>query len=184
MTSVSPLAPLADQDWPEALADLRTGFAGRLNIYRTMAHHPDLLRAWSGLRDHIVHHTALGPVRAEVVILRTGFRLGSEYEWQQHIERARAAGLSDSRIATTMGPKAAMNDEDRLLTDAVDELFDTKRLAPATRQALLAAYGKAALLDLMATVGFYSTLGFILNSFETPLDEDIADRLAAHPFDP
>ncbi|QFS82829.1 Carboxymuconolactone decarboxylase family protein [Roseivivax sp. THAF40] len=184
MTAEHNLAPLPDSNWPSEIADLRDGFAGQLNVYRTMAHHPELLRAWMDLRDHIVNGTALGPVRSEVVILRTGFRLGSEYEWLQHIERARKVGLSDARIATAMGPKAAMSDEDTLLTNAVDELFDTSRLTPATRDAMIASYGKAALLDLMATVGFYSTLGFMLNSFDTPLDDDIRARLEEHPFDP
>lgn len=44
-------------------------FAGGLNIYRTMTHHPNLLRAWAPMRQHLVKDTALGPECSEVVIL-------------------------------------------------------------------------------------------------------------------
>lgn len=44
MTSPS---PLTDADWPHEIDDLRDGFAGALNVYRLMAHHPALLRAWA-----------------------------------------------------------------------------------------------------------------------------------------
>ncbi|MEN9062692.1 carboxymuconolactone decarboxylase family protein [Ponticoccus litoralis] len=95
----SPCPPLSDADWPEEIAALRDGFAGQLNVYRTMAHHPALLRAQAPLRQHVVKDSALGPIRSEVVILRTGVRLGSSYEWQQHVSRARKLGMSDTRIA-------------------------------------------------------------------------------------
>jgi 4-carboxymuconolactone decarboxylase len=36
-------------------------------------------------------------------------------------------------------------------------------------------------LDVIATVGFYSTLGYILNSFETPLDDNIVREMADQP---
>lgn len=72
---------------------------------------------------------------------------------------------------------------DALLARAVDELFDNKQLSPLTARALVAAHGKEAMIDLMATVGFYSTLGFLLKTCGTPLDEDIVAALAAQPFD-
>ena len=37
--------PITDADWPESLAASKGGFATGLNVYRTMAHHPDLLAA-------------------------------------------------------------------------------------------------------------------------------------------
>ena len=83
-----PYAPLSDTDWPPALADMAQGFAGRLNVYRTMAHHPALLRAWAPLRGHVVQTSTLGPQISEVVILRTGHRLGAAYEWAHHISRS------------------------------------------------------------------------------------------------
>ena len=39
------LEPIEGSDWPSDIEDMLTGFAGGLNVYRTMAHHPALLRA-------------------------------------------------------------------------------------------------------------------------------------------
>jgi 4-carboxymuconolactone decarboxylase len=181
-TGGPPCAPLSDADWPDRIAEMKHGFAGGLNVYRTMAHHPALLRAWADLREHVVNRTALGPQRSELVILRTGYRLGSDYEWNQHVMRARARGLDDARIAAMRGPVSAMAPADALLAQAVDELFATGGLQPETRDRLAGTVGTEALFDLMATVGFYSTLGFILNTFETPLDDDIAAELVKEPF--
>lgn len=178
-----PLAPLADGDWPRGAAAMHSGFAGRLNVYRTMAHHPALLRAWSDLREHIVNRTSLGKQRSEVVILRTGVKLGSAYEWQQHVVRARERGLDDARILSLRGPAAGMAQDDAVLARAVDELFETSRLSPETATELAGLVGTEGMLDLIATVGFYSTLGFILNTCQTPLDDDIAADLAARPLD-
>ena len=176
--------PLTDAEWPETLADMRAGFAGRLDVYRVMAHNPALLRAWAGLRNHVVVENALGQQRSEVVILRTGHRLGSAYEFGHHISRGRACGMSDARIASLQGPLVAMAPEDAVLAGAVDALFDRARVSPAEHAAVEALVGVEGLFDVIATVGMYSTLGFIVNSFATPLDANIAAELAAKPFAP
>lgn len=182
MTDIPSCPPLADTEWPESVSDMRKGFAGGLNVYRTMAHHPALLRAWAPLREHVVNQTALGPDFSEVAILRTGLRLGSSYEKNQHIDRARKRGFSDERIAAVLGALGGMSAEDRLIAGGVDELIESHALSEATAREIAESLGKEAVFDLMATVGFYSTLGFILNTFDTPLDDNIAERLSAEPF--
>lgn len=181
MTETQAYPPLSDADWPDEIAGMRAGFAGGLNVYRTMAHNPALLAAWADLREHVVNRTALGKQGSEVVILRTGVRLGSEYEWCQHVSRARKCGMEDARILTLRGPVEAMAPEDAVLAQAVDELFAEARLSEATLAAVAGQVGRVGVFDLMATVGFYSTLGFILNTAATPLDDDIAAELAARP---
>lgn len=170
------LPPLSDAEWPPELADLLDGFAGKLNVYRVMAHHPALVRAWETLRNHIVLCNALTPQQQEIVILRAGRRWGSAYEWAHHVVRGRAAGLSDERIGQVRAEPGAVaaGQGDDLLIAAVDDLMDEGRLQPARLEALLQAVGKAGVLDLMATVGMYSTLAFILNTFETPIEPQIA----------
>ncbi|MCC5992343.1 MAG: carboxymuconolactone decarboxylase family protein [Rhodobacteraceae bacterium] len=171
-------APLSDADWPREIADMRDGFAGQLNVYRVMAHHPALLRAWADLRRHIVTRTALGPERAEVAILRLAHRLGSSYEWNQHVIRGLDVGLTRPRIAALAGPVAGMQPDDALLAQAVDALFDHAELSPGQLAALEDQLGREAVLDLLATAGMYLTLGFILKTTGAPLDDNIAQALA------
>ncbi|MGP6087957.1 carboxymuconolactone decarboxylase family protein [Antarctobacter jejuensis] len=178
------IAPLDDAHWPAEAADLSGGFASGLNVYRTMAHHPALLSAWAPLREHIVNQTTLGPEWAEVVILRTGHRLGSSYEWQQHIDRARRRGLTDTRIATIAGTPDDMAPQDAVLAVAVDELFDRNRLSDTSVARISQQLGKTAVFDLIATVGFYSVLGYTLNTFDVPLDDNIVEALRQRPFSP
>lgn len=178
--TISPCPPISDADWPEAIAEMKTGFAGALNVYRTMAHHPALLKAWAPLRQHIVKDSALGPVRSEVVILRAAHRMGSPYEWAHHVSRARVLGMSDARIVALRGMPEG---EDGLIARAVDALFEDKRLSPALEAELAAALGRGAVFDLIATVGFYSVLGYILMTYDTPIDAAVAREVAERPLD-
>jgi 4-carboxymuconolactone decarboxylase len=174
----SPLPPIADADWPAEIADMREGFAGALNVYRTMAHHPPLLRAWAPLRQHLVKNSALGPVRAEIVILRAAHRMGSSYEWAHHISRSRALGMDDARIAAIAGRPEG---EDGLLVRAVDALLDLRHLPDEIEAELAGAVGREGVLDLIAIVGFYSVLGYILMTYDTPLDATVAAELSDRP---
>ncbi|WP_172294759.1 carboxymuconolactone decarboxylase family protein [Pseudoruegeria sp. HB172150] len=174
----TPCPPLSDADWPVEIEDLREGFAGALNVYRTMAHHPALVRAWAPLRQHVVKDSALGAERSEVVILRVGHRMGSAYEWAHHVSRARALGFSDERIRAIAGEPEG---EDGLIAGAVDALLDRRRLSLEEEAELAAAIGRLGVIDLMATVGFYSTLGYLLMTYETPVDEGVAAELESRP---
>lgn len=174
----SPCPPMTDADWPEGIAELREGFAGRLNVYRTMAHHPALLNAWAPLRQHVVKDNALGPELTEVVILRAGFRLGSAYEWAHHVSRALALGFSEARIDAIRGVPEAI---DGLIVKAVDVLLDTHMLASHQEEALAEAIGRKAVIDLMAMVGFYSVLGYLLKTYDTPIDEGIQAEARSNP---
>ena len=181
MTAPADFHPVKDEAWPDEIQDMLTGFAGSLNVHRTIAHHPALLRSIAGFREHVVHATALGPQLSEIAILRTGHRLGSFYEFSHHVVRARARGVSDTRIIAATGPCAAMEPADAVIAGAVDELFDARALSDTSIAVLADLGGRPAVLDLIATVGFYSILGFVLNSFQTPIDPDISAALAERP---
>lgn len=177
----SPCPPIADADWPDDIADLREGFAGVLNVYRTMAHHPALLTAWAPLRQHVVKDNALGSELTEVVILRAGFRLGSAYEWAHHVSRALALGFSDARINAIRGVPQRSTGLDGLIIDAVDALLDEHRLSKAQEAALAEAIGRTAVIDLIAMVGFYSVLGYLLKTYNTPIDDAIKKEAQENP---
>ncbi len=165
--------PLSDAEWPEDIADMKDGFAGGLNVYRVMAHHPALLRAWADLRNHIVNESVLKPDQREIVILRAGHRLNAAYEWAHHISRAHALGMDEARVSSISGAVAAMEPADATLAAAVDNLIDHACLAAPACAELEQLIGPQGVLDVIATVGFYTTLAFIVKSFDVPIDANI-----------
>jgi len=167
------LAPIADAEWPRELEALRGGFASELNVYRVMAHHPALLQAWTSLRNHLTLCNTLSARWRELAILRTAWYIDSRYEWIHHAERGRAAGLTDPEIEAVglCDLSSAFDGADTALLKTTDALLEG--LGLTALQVDLAAEHMSAqqLLDLMATVGMYLTLGFVLKSFGTPLEE-------------
>ena len=97
------LVPLPPSEWTDEVREAlgpRTVEGRALNIYTTLAHHPELLKRWLVFGAHILGER-------ELLILRTGYRCQSEYEWGQHARIARMVGLSDEEIRRiTQGPDA------------------------------------------------------------------------------
>lgn len=170
------LSPLDPADWPREISGLGDGFAERLNIYRMMAHHPALLRAWAPLREHVVRQSALGEERLEIVILRIAARLGSQYEWAHHVERAAALGMDAARVRSLAGAISTMQAEDGLLAETVDALIDDTKLSGALLARATDLLGDAGVFDLMATVGFYKVLGCIAETYGIETDDLTGQR--------
>jgi alkylhydroperoxidase family enzyme len=137
-----------------------------LNIFATLAHHPLLLKRWLSFGTHVMMTSTLPARDRELVILRTGWRCGSDYEFGQHTVIGRQAGLDDDEIvAVTRGPDdPSWSAPDRLLLVATDELVDDHDLRDATWTALGHHYDTQQLIDLVFTVGQYTLVSTALNT--------------------
>ena len=171
------LSPVDDHQMAEIGAALNGPI---LNIHRMLAHSPTLLSRSAPLRNYLVKESALTDRQREILILRTAFRLNSEYEWAHHVVRGRAAGLTADEIEQTKvnrGPNSerypTWSDDEGSLLALVDEMIDDYKLSQYTTEALLKNVGNAGLLDAIFTVGFYLTLGTVLKTFDVPLDDAI-----------
>jgi alkylhydroperoxidase family enzyme len=171
------LAPLPESAWSDdaraLLERLRPGGQGPvLHIFATLARHPDLLKRWLVFGTHVLVQSTLPAREREILILRTGWRCRSEYEWAQHRVIGRAAGLTDAEIERIAeGPGAAgWSDLDASLLRAADELHDDQCLTDATWRALGEHYDERQLLDLIFSVGQYTLVSMLLNSVRVPLD--------------
>jgi 4-carboxymuconolactone decarboxylase len=169
------LEPLADKDVPEEVRRYAGGGPGRpvLNIYRTLARHPKLAKRWLVFGSHVLGKNTLDPRAREILILRTGWRCKSEYEWGQHARIGKQTGLSDDEIRRiAQGPDTPGWDAfDATLLRAADELHDDSFIGDATWQALSARYDEKQLLDLIFTVGQYTLVCMALNSLGVQLEE-------------
>jgi len=175
------VAPLADDEMDaetRALlgatsSDIRRGPI--LNIFRTLAHHPKLLKRWMVFGAHVLAKSTLPPRERELAILRIGWRCGSEYEWGQHVAIGRATGLSDEEIRrVAKGPEApGWNPFDAAILRAVDELHDDSFLSDASWNALTAQWSTEQLIDLIFAVGQYTLVSMALNSLGVQLDAGV-----------
>jgi alkylhydroperoxidase family enzyme len=173
---IPPLAP-ADRDaaTAELLDALRAPGGPELNIFGTLAHHPKLLKRWSAFGGTLLYGGVLPARERELLILRTGYRCRSRYEWGQHVAIGRAAGLSDEEIARVAdGPDAAgWADHEADLLRAADELHDDNRIGDGTWRALAARWDEQQLIEVCMLVGQYHLVAMLLNS--TGVEPETAD---------
>jgi alkylhydroperoxidase family enzyme len=179
--SVPRVPPLADDEIDEELRDLLgvtsagVGRGSVLNIFRTLAHHPKLLKRWLVFGSHVLAKSTLPARERELAILRVGWKCRSEYEWGQHVAIGRASGLGDDEIRRVAeGPDAAgWSPLDAAILRGVDELVDDRFLADATWQALGAHWSVQQRIDFVFAVGQYTLVSMALNSLGVQLDPGI-----------
>lgn len=144
-----------------------------LNIFRTLAQAPKALTAFLGWGNYILSkRNALTPRDRELVILRTGYNCRSGYEWTQHKRIGLDCGLTEDEIERIKaGPDAAVwSDIDRAMLRATDELV-TDHFITDTTWAALAPLGDKGRMDLVMTVGQYTQVSMILNSFGVQVED-------------
>jgi len=159
------LAPLADdQIDPEIRA--RFGASPLLNIFRTLAHHPKLMKRWLVFGNHVLARSTLAPRERELAILRVGWLCRSGYEWGQHVVIARQSGVTDAEIERVAdGPDApGWSEADRALLRAVDELHGDAFVSDPTWAALTRHFSTQQILDLIFAVGQYQLVSMALNT--------------------
>ncbi len=186
------LAPLEPGEFSPEAAELLLGTAdavaaleGRaaadapqiLNILRTMAHHPSLLRPFLGFATQLAQG-ALSRRSSELLALRTAWNCRSDFEWGHHVVYARAAGLTEEEIARISESPAstAWAEADRLLLRAADELHADQDWSDETWRALEASYPAEQLVEIPFVVGQYTMLSMVANGTGVPL-EDGLERL-------
>ena len=152
------------------------------NIYKTLAHDPELYERWSGLGQYLLNGSTLPPRDREIVILRMGWLCQSPYEWSQHARIAKASvQMTDAETHKIAEGAAALglSDFERVLIRMVDELRYEAKISDATWAALRAKYSVEQTIDAIFTAGQYQLVSMALNSLGVQLDPGLQDRIPA-----
>ena len=167
------------KDMYERLARAGLGL-GVLNIFKTIAHNPKLLRDWVRMATPLVMGgLELSPRLRELAILRVGQVSGSEYEFGQHVRIALASGVSYEEMAALKDYEASglFNDIERAViayTDACARLDDDS--ADRARD-LKRWLSDRELLELTFCIGHWSMVARVLVPLEIELDEALLTEL-------
>lgn len=174
--AASRIAPLeADQmdaDQVEILVPMTSNGRRALNIFRTLVRAPKAAKAFLAWGNYVLSRRNDLPARdREIVILRTGFLCKSGYEWTQHVAIALREGVTADEIPRIkLGADAGWSAADAALLRASDELHTDQFVSTATWAALKTHFSDKQCMDVVFTVGQYTQVSMMLNSFGVQLD--------------
>jgi 4-carboxymuconolactone decarboxylase len=172
---VDPGSALAGPEVAELLEKTKLGGGEALNIFRTLAHQPKLLKRFNVLGGAFLVHGLLPAREREIVILRVGWNCRSVYEFGQHTVIGRDAGLTGEEIASLATTRAGgpWNADDEALIALADEICADDCASEATFAALRRRWNDAELVELVALAGFYRMVSGFLNTFGVEAEEGL-----------
>ncbi|MBV9411348.1 MAG: carboxymuconolactone decarboxylase family protein [Acidimicrobiia bacterium] len=149
-----------------------------LNVLGTLAHHPELTRAFNTFNGHVQFATTLSPRQRELLVLRVAHLRHAAYEWAQHVVLAGDAGVTAAEVARVAEAPSApeWSPLERAMLTAVDELVADAMITDDTWSALSTELDEPQRMDLVFTVGAYELLAMAFNSFGIELDADLASE--------
>ncbi|HLH75355.1 MAG TPA: carboxymuconolactone decarboxylase family protein [Candidatus Binataceae bacterium] len=150
----------------EAIGATRRGrVSGPFGIWLRI---PQLAGAASQLGNLLRGNGQLERRLVELIVLIVARRWSANYAWSVHQEYALEAGLEPEvveAIRTHRLPTLRQEDE-QIVYEVVTELLNMRRLSSPSYDRALAALGEPRLIELIATVGFYTMVGMTLSVFE------------------
>ena len=155
--------------------------SGVLNVFKTVAHNPRLLRAWMRMGTVLLAPggITLSPRLREIAILRIAQQCGSEYEFAHHIPIAEAVGLSEEQISSLQDfdESPFFSELDRAVIRYTDALAAMSAEAADRARALKRWLSDAELVELSFCVGHWGMVARVLVPLEIPVDETLEATL-------
>lgn len=132
---------------------------------------PECMRRLQHFGAYLRYDSSIPPHLREIVILLTAYRWRQDYEWVTHEPSARAAGVSPATldaIRTGTVPASLAADE-QVIFQLCGVLFDDGQVPDALYARAIGVLGEAGFIDVVAAVGYYSTLALVMNATRTAL---------------
>lgn len=153
---------------------VRKELAG-VNAFRSLLNHARTAGAIGNLLSTLLFEGSLDPRMRELVILRTGWRTASEYEFCQHVGVARRLKISDEDILGVRDPESckSYSELDRAVIRLTDELLAGTEISPPTWSTLTRALDTAQLIELLAVTANWRFFALYLKAAGVPLDPGV-----------
>ena len=143
--------------------------------FRPVMHSPATASAVANLLLTLMTRNTLNARTRELVILRIGWRTGSEYEFCNHVRVSRALKMSDEEILGVRDPDScnAYSETDRAVIRMADELTDGTEVSAQTQAVLAASFSDAERVELLIAAGFWRMMACWLKTIKVPLEPDV-----------
>jgi len=139
--------------------------------FPVLIHSPKMGDIAQTLGAYVRFESVLKPHLRELAILTVARFWTAQFEWYAHRELAMQAGLAPAiadAIAAGVRP-AKLDVEEAAVYDFASELLATKGVSDATFATVKTMFGQQAVVDLIATMGYYCIVAMALNVNRTAL---------------
>ena len=146
-----------------------------------MLRSPLLMQRLQKVGEYLRFDSALPTRLNEFATLLVARTWSQQFEWIVHAQAARKAGTSAESIAAIREGRRPldMSEDEALVHDLVVELIAHHGLADASYARAVQRLGERGVVDLVALVGYFATVCWVLNVAHTP--PELADGVPPLP---
>jgi alkylhydroperoxidase family enzyme len=181
---MSPSLPLpADEDLPDEVRETLANLPP-LNVFRAVAGVPASFRPFLRLGASLLGGPEIDTRNREIAILAVARETEARYEWAQHEQLARNAGVSDDEVqAIRSGDPGQLDADAGLAYRAATEISRDVRISEEALARLRERWGDAGAAELILTIAYYNMVSRFLEStgVEVEPDQHLGDGLAPPP---
>lgn len=141
--------------------------------FAVLLNSPELAGRIADVGAYIRFEGALSPRDRELAILTTAREQECAFEWAAHVPIAEDAGVERAAIDAieTRSDSDAFDRGAGELVAFCRELVANNRISPETYEPVHEQLGDRGVVELVATVGYYSMIACVLNAFEVLPEE-------------
>ena len=135
---------------------------------------------WATLLNHYLREESSLPKKIqELAMLVTARELDCQHIWNAHAGSARKAGVRGEIVDALRDRKElpGLAADEAAVVHYGREFFRTHRVSRGAFQAALEQFGRQGVVELGLTMGNYSLLALLINSFDTDLPPDRTEPL-------
>ena len=135
--------------------------------YTAYIRNPEYMRLHRGVSSYLRNGSLPGRLR-QMVVLRTIKHWGARYPWVVQVRASLKEGLEQPIIdALEKGQAPALTSrEDLAALQFCNELLETKQVSDSTYERALKSFGERGLVDIVATIGLFTTTALTANAFD------------------
>jgi alkylhydroperoxidase family enzyme len=145
------------------------------NIFRMLAHTPNLLRRFLALGGELRNGTELDPKLRELALMTVGRLTHAEYEFTHHWNLARQVGVSREQLEhlDEFETSPLFNEQERIVMRYALEATMNVAVGDATFEALRKSLGTRRLMEVVQNVAFYNMVVRILVPLQVEVEPGV-----------
>jgi alkylhydroperoxidase family enzyme len=146
-----------------------------LNVFRVMAHCPQIGYYFLRLGNSILFKGTVPPSLRELAILRVGHINQAKYEWTHHVPIALRSGVRKEQVEALPDweNSGTFDEQERAVLQYTDEMTRKIRVRDDTFAAVRSFLNEEGIVELTTTIGYYGMVCRILEALQIELEAPI-----------